>query len=55
MKEAPECMNDVGELVEVNLGDEEEGEKTVKISKNLLEKERGKLVEIGRASCRERV
>ena len=26
------------------MGDEEEGEKTVKISKNLLEKERGKLV-----------
>ena len=44
MKEAPECMNDVGELVEVNLGDEEEGEKMVKISKNLSEKERGKLV-----------
>ena len=44
MKKAPECMNDVGELVEVNLGDEEEGEKMVKISKNLSEKERGKLV-----------
>ena len=26
------------------MGDEEEGEKTVKISKNLSEKERGKLV-----------
>ena len=49
MKEAPECMNDViknfqEELVKVNLGDEEEGEKTVKISKNLSEKERGKSV-----------
>ena len=49
MKEAPECMNDViknvqEELVKVNLGDEEEGEETVKISKNLSEKERGKSV-----------
>ena len=49
MKEAPECMNDVvknvqEELVEVNLGDEEEGEKMVKISKNLSKKKRGKLV-----------
>ena len=49
MKEAPECMNDVvknvqEELVEVNLGDEEEGKKMVKISKNLSEKEGEKLV-----------
>ena len=49
MKEAHECMNDVvknaqEELVEVNLDDEEEGEKTMKISKNLSEKEKGKLV-----------
>ena len=28
------------------MGDEEEGEKTVKISKNLSEKERGKLVDL---------
>ena len=32
------------EHVEVNLGDREEGEKMVKISKNMSEKERGKLV-----------
>ena len=48
VKEALECMNDgvknVQELVEVNLGDGEEDEKMVKISKNLSKKERGKLV-----------
>ena len=49
MKEAHECMNDVvknvqEELVEVNLGDEEKGEKMMKISKNLSEKKKGKLV-----------
>ena len=49
MKEAPECMNDgvknvQEELIEVNLGDREEGKKMVKISKNMSEKERGKLV-----------
>ena len=48
MKEAPECMNDdvknvQEESIEVNLGDRE-GEKMVKISKNLSKKERGKLV-----------
>ena len=51
MKEAPKCMNDVvknvrEELVEVNLVDEGEGEKMVKISKNLSEKERGNLVDL---------
>ena len=49
VKEAPECMNDgvknvQEELIEVNMGDREEGEKMVKISKNMSEKERGKLV-----------
>ena len=49
MKEAPKCMNDgvknvQEELVEFNLGDGEEDEKMVKISKNLSEKERGRLV-----------
>ena len=49
MKEAPECMNDgvknvQEEHIEVNLGDREEGKKMVKISKNMFEKERGKLV-----------
>ena len=49
MKEALECMNDgvknvQEELIEVNMGDREEGEKMVKISKNMSEKERGKLV-----------
>ena len=42
-------MNDVvknaqEELIEVNLGDEEKGEKMMKISKNLSEKKKGKLV-----------
>ena len=51
MKEAPECLNDViknvqEELVKVNLGDEEEGEKMVKINKNLSDKGRGKLVDL---------
>ena len=48
MKEAPECMNDgvknVQELVEINLGEDEKCEKMVKISKNLLENERVKLI-----------
>ena len=49
MKEAPECMNDgvknvQEELIEVNLGDREEGKKMVKISKNMFEKERGKFI-----------
>ena len=49
MKDAFECMNDgfknmQEEIVEVNLGDGEEDEKMVKISKNLSEKERGRLV-----------
>ena len=49
MKKAHECMNDVvknaqEELIEVNLGDEEKGEKMMKISKNLSEKKKGKLV-----------
>ena len=43
MKEAPKCMNNGvknvhEELVEVNLGDGEEGEKMVKISKNFSKK-----------------
>ena len=49
MKEAPKCTNDgvksvQEELIEFNLGDGEEDEKMVKISKNLSEKERGRLV-----------
>ena len=49
MKDAFECMNDgfknmQEKIVEVNLGDGEEDEKMVKISKNLSEKERGRLV-----------
>ena len=49
MKEALKYMNDgvknvQEEIVEVNLGDGEEDEKIVKISKNLSEKERGRLV-----------
>nr|POE65401.1 hypothetical protein CFP56_55264 [Quercus suber] len=49
VKEAPKCMNDgvknvQEELVEVNLGDGEEDKKVVKISKNLFENERGRLV-----------
>ena len=49
MKEAPKCMNDgvknvQEELIEFNLGDGEKDEKMVKISKNLSEKERGRLV-----------
>ena len=51
VKEAPECMNDVvknvlKELIEVNLSDGEEGEKLVKINKDLFEEERGKLVDL---------
>ena len=49
MKEAPECMNNgvknvQEELIEVNLGDGEEDEKMVKISKNISENEKGRLV-----------
>ena len=49
MKVAPKCINDgvknvQEELVEVNLSDGEENEKTVNISKNLSVKERGKLI-----------
>ena len=49
MEEDPECMNDgvknmQEELVEVNLGNDEEDEKMAKISKNSSEKERGRLV-----------
>ena len=49
MKEAPECMNDgvknvQEELVEINLGEDEKFKKMVKISKNLLENERVKLI-----------
>ena len=49
MKEAPECMNDgvknvQEELVEINLGEDEKCEKMVKLSKNLLENERVKLI-----------
>ena len=49
MEEDPECMNDgvknvQEELIEVNLGNDEEDEKMAKISKNSSEKERGRLV-----------
>ena len=49
MEEDPECMNDgvknvQEELVEVNLGNDDEDEKMAKISKNSSEKERGRLV-----------
>ena len=49
MKEALKCMNNgvknvQEELIEVNLDNGEEDEKMVKISKNLSEKEKGRLV-----------
>ena len=49
MKEALECTNDgvlniYEELIKFKLGDGEEDEKMEKISKNLFEKERGRMV-----------